>query len=259
MYHDVVPGNRHAMSGFPSPDAALYKITPGEFDDHLRTLYYALPTSPISVFNLSADVDQSAGAPWILTFDDGGVSAYTIVADRLEELGWRGHFLVTTDYIGTPPFLNRGQIRELHARGHIIGTHSCSHPLRMASCDWNRLLIEWNESVAMLSDILGEQVIVGSVPGGQFSTKVAQAAARAGLKILFTSEPTTKCWTVDGCLLLGRYTIQRWMSAQVAANLALGRLAPCLRQALLWNAKKITKKLGGEYYLKVRNSLIRRG
>ncbi|MGH9833538.1 MAG: polysaccharide deacetylase family protein, partial [Blastocatellia bacterium] len=173
--------------------------------------------------------------------------------------GWRGHFLVATDYIDTPPFVSRGQIRELRARGHVIGTHSCSHPLRMASQGWDRLLREWRDSVSELSDILGHRIEVGSIPGGQFSKRVAEAAAEAGLKILFTSEPTANCWTQHGCLLLGRYAIQRRTSAQEAAALATGRFVPCARQSLIWNAKKITKKIGGEYYLKLRNSLIARG
>jgi len=260
MYHDVVPDDVHKTSGFPSPDAALYKLPPGEFERHLEALLDAGLAAPISAFDLS---ENGAGAPqrrpWMLTFDDGGVSAYTQIADRIEALGWRGHFLIATDYIDTPPFVSRDQIRELHARGHVIGTHSCSHPLRMASQGWDRLLREWRDSVSELSDILGQRIEVGSIPGGQFSKKVAEAAAEAGLKILFTSEPTTNCWARHGCLLLGRYAIQRWTPAQEAAALAAGRFVPRARQSLIWSAKKITKKIGGEYYLKLRNSLIARG
>ena len=34
------------------------------------------------------------------------LSSYTLIADRLEALGWRAHFFITTDYIGTPAFMN---------------------------------------------------------------------------------------------------------------------------------------------------------
>jgi peptidoglycan/xylan/chitin deacetylase (PgdA/CDA1 family) len=256
MYHDVVPDEVHATSGFPGADAALYKISPEEFDRHLRLLSAALPAAPVTVFDLLEG--RGTGIPWMMTFDDGGASGYTQIAGRLEARGWRGHFLVATDYIGAPSFVTREQIRELHARGHVIGSHSCSHPLRMSSCSWDRLLREWRDSARVLSDVLGSPVLAGSIPGGQFSMKVAEAAAEAGLKMLFTSEPTMKCWTVNGCLILGRFTIQRWTSAQAAVALASGRLFPRLRQSLLWNAKKITKRLGGEYYLKTRNALIER-
>ncbi len=257
MYHDVVPDDVHKTSGFPSPDAAIYKLPPGEFERHLKALLDVGLAAPINAFDLSEYSAETM--PWMLTFDDGGISAYTQIADRIEALGWRGHFLIATDYIGTPPFVSRAQIRELSARGHVIGTHSCSHPLRIASHGWDRLLREWRDSVSELSDILGQRIEIGSIPGGQFSKKVAEAAAEAGLKILFTSEPTTNSWTEHGCLLLGRYAIQRWTPAQEAAALATGRFVPCARQSLIWNAKKITKKIGGEYYLKLRNSLIARG
>jgi peptidoglycan/xylan/chitin deacetylase (PgdA/CDA1 family) len=255
MYHDVVPDEQHAASGFPGADAALYKISPGEFGRHLAALSSAL-RAPIKVLDLAEH--RGAATPWMLTFDDGGISAATTVADRLEALGWRGHFMLATDYIGTASFLSPGQIRELDARGHVIGSHSCSHPLRMASCGWPQLQREWQHSLARLSDILGHQVQVGSVPGGLYSRGVAEAAAEAGMRMLFTSEPRSRCWRVEGCLVLGRYTIQRWMSGDLASALAQGRTIPCLRQAMVWNAKKATKRLSGSYYLKVRSRLIGR-
>ena len=67
------------------------------------------------------------------TFDDGGVSYYTVVADRLEAQGWRGHCFVSTDFIGQRGFLTAAQIRELDARGHVIGSHSASHPARFST------------------------------------------------------------------------------------------------------------------------------
>ena len=259
MYHDVVPRDRHATSGFPG-SAALYKISPEAFDRHLQALKATRPDAPILVSDLAEFQNERgcAKVPWMLTFDDGGVSAITTIADRLDALQWRGHFFVATDYIDAPAFLSREQIRELAARGHIIGSHSCSHPLRMASCDWPTLQREWRDSVAKLSDILGFQVRIGSIPGGQFSRQVAEAAGAAGIQVLFTSEPLMKSWTVNGCLLLGRYTIRSSTLPQVAASLAAGHAVPRSTQAVLWNAKKITKMVGGEYYLKLRNGLVDR-
>jgi peptidoglycan/xylan/chitin deacetylase (PgdA/CDA1 family) len=255
MYHDVVPDDVHATSGFPAPDAALYKIPPAEFDRHLKSLAGSKPDAPIKVFELSEN--NNGTTPWMLTFDDGGVSAYTEIAGRIEALGWRGHFLITTDRIDSPPFVSRDQIRELHACGHVIGTHSCSHPLRMASYGREQLLREWRDSIRKLEDILGQPVQAGSIPGGQLSKEVAATAAEAGLKFLFTSEPTTNCRVAHGCLLLGRYAIQRRTPPELAARLASGRFFPCARQSLSWNSKKIIKMIGGEYYLRLRTKILR--
>src|SRR5262249_55725103 len=192
--------------------------------------------------------------PWMITFDDGGVSSYTPIADQLELIGWRAHFFITTDYIGAPAFMSREQIRDLHRRGHVIGSHSCSHPLRFASRPDAERRREWSVSVSVLSDLLGARVRVASVPGGQYSRKVAEAAADTGIEALFTSEPTTRCARVENCLVIGRYSIQRWMTSAVAAGMASGRFAPRFRQWLWWGIKKGAKKLGGDYYLRLRES-----
>ena len=253
MYHDVVEGNDFEASGFPGRDAALYKLGRKQFAEQLQAIKAAAQHGGARRI---LDPPIEPAASFVMTFDDGGASAYTTIADMLEQYGWRGHFFITTDYIGRSAFMSRAQIHELHRRGHIIGSHSCSHPARMSSCSWEEMVREWTASVLVLSDILGEKIRIASVPGGFYSRKVAQAASRAGIEWLFTSEPTTKQMWVDGCRVFGRYTIQRWMSSPTVAGLATGRIQPRLRQMFLWNTKKLTKSLGGKYYLKARKALL---
>ena len=192
-----------------------------------------------------------------MTFDDGGASALAPTADLLERHGWRGVFFVTTDRIGSPTFLDAAGIRELRRRGHVIGSHSCSHPARMSACGREQLLDEWRRSRQVLSDVLGEAVTVASVPGGYYSRMVAETAAEAGYTMLFNSEPTTKAYPVNGCRVLGRYTVYRGMSARAAAGLATSSL-PRWRQALMWNLKKAAKAIGGRAYLALRHTLLAR-
>src|SRR5262245_21291510 len=127
MYHDVAAAGAEDASGFPGRDAALYKVTPELFEQHLRA------------------VRKSALPAPVLTFDDGGVSAMA-AAEILERFGFIGHFFITTNYIGTPGFVSETGIRELSGRGHVIGSHSCSHPLRMGHCAWPQLVDEWTRS-----------------------------------------------------------------------------------------------------------------
>ena len=264
MYHDVVERAAHQASGFESADAALYKLEPDQFERHLAAISDLVPDRPILVTDLMANKigperparppARPPTTPWMITFDDGGVSFYEPIADRLEALGWRAHFFITTDYIGKPAFMSREQIRDLHSRGHIIGSHSCSHPLRFAALPYADLKREWGLSASVLSDLLGEPVRIASLPGGQYSRQVVQAAAAAGIEALFTSEPTTGCAKREGCLVIGRYAIQRWMAPAVAAGMASGQFAPRFRQWLWWEMKKGVKTLGGDYYLKLRES-----
>jgi peptidoglycan/xylan/chitin deacetylase (PgdA/CDA1 family) len=246
MYHDVVPGGAEDTSGFPGRDAALYKVTPETFEAHLIKISECFPARP-----------ARSGHP-VITFDDGGVSAL-VAADALERHGFVGHFFITVNYIGRPGFVDEQNICELRERGHVIGSHSCSHPLRMGHCSWAQLLEEWMRSRATLSNILGENVDVASVPGGDFAPRVAEAAARAGFTQLFTSEPTRASRRAFGLALRGRFTIQRWTTPETAASLAAGAWLPCARQAMVWNAKKISKRVGGERYLQLRKLLIGHG
>jgi len=193
-----------------------------------------------------------------LTFDDGGASAMR-GADILERHGLRGYFFVTVNYVDSPGFLTGPELRELHKRGHVIGSHSCSHPLRMAHCPYTQLLDEWTRSRAALVDTLGDNVIAASVPGGDFAPAVAHAAVAAGFTDLFTSEPLPGSRARFGVTLHGRFTIRRWTSPKTAAALAGGDWFACARQRLSWNGKKIGKQLGGGRYLQLRKVVLRHG
>src|SRR5207248_3252401 len=147
-------------------------------------------------------------------------------------------------------------LRELARRGHVVGSHSRSHPLRMGHCSWPQLVDEWTRSRSVLSDILGADVRIASVPGGDFAPEVARSAAEAGFERLFTSEPTADERQLFSVAIAGRYTVQRWTTAATAAALASGDWLPHARQAVLWKAKKLGKRLGGDRYLQVRRLLL---
>jgi peptidoglycan/xylan/chitin deacetylase (PgdA/CDA1 family) len=180
-------------------------------------------------------------------------------ADILERHGLVGHFFITANYIGTAGFATPQNLRDLSARGHVVGSHSCSHPLRMGHCPAPQLLDEWTRGRAILESILGRAVDVGSVPGGDFAPRVAEAAARAGFSRLFTSEPTRTTQVAHGVTLCGRFTVQRWTSTSTIAAVAAGAQLPWLRQMLVWNAKKVTKRIGGDRYLQLRRLLLGHG
>jgi peptidoglycan/xylan/chitin deacetylase (PgdA/CDA1 family) len=202
LLHDVYV-NRPAESGFDDALAHRYKLHQAEFDRLLEALDSQRPAMAVVA---SAHCTVHAGVA--VTVDDGGRSYAAIVAERLEARGWRGHAFVTTGMIGRPGFLTAAELRDLDRRGHVIGTHSATHPQRFSACPWDRMVREWTESRAALEDVLGRHVEVGSLPGGYFSRRVAASAADAGLRVLFTSEPVATPWSVDGCVVLGRFTVQ---------------------------------------------------
>lgn len=250
LYHDVTDPGKDDSSGFPGPAAARYKLHWTEFQEHLNAIRTVLGSAPVTV--TEALIGGSQQPKLLLSFDDGGISNLKI-AEYLQRFGWRAHFFISTDYVGRPGFLTAGNIIELDRQGHEIGSHSCSHPRRMSSCTREQLIYEWKQSADILTQILGRPVTIASVPGGNYSPRVGRAAAEAGISVLFTSEPTTRQRTTNGCRVLGRYGVTRGMSASSAANLAAGRFLPCLRQSIAWKSKMFVKSVAGSYYDRFRD------
>lgn len=253
LYHDVVAPGHPDESGFPGQAAGRYKLDWAELERHLD----AIATAGLDASVRADGLDAAGPPPVLLTFDDGGSSALPTGA-ALAARGWIGHFFVPTDRLGSAGFLDADQVRLLAESGHVIGSHSRSHPARISSLPRERLLAEWRESVEVLEDIVGSPITVASVPGGYYSRAVARAAAESGIRVLFTSEPVATARSVGGCLILGRYSIQRGTPAGAAAALASGALGPRLLQAVKWNSKKLLKGLAGGAYPVLRRTVLDR-
>jgi peptidoglycan/xylan/chitin deacetylase (PgdA/CDA1 family) len=264
LYHDVVESDDWDSSGFTGPGTAKYKMSRSEFEAHLAAIAKVRDTPASTAHDFVPPCHDLALAsdeklPFLLTFDDGGVSAITRIGGLLEKHGWRGHFFVTASQIGTRGFMNAEQIRCLRKNGHVIGSHSFSHPTRMSYCSTEELTGEWSTSTRILSDILGEQVDTASVPGGYYSDRIAETAAAAGIRVLFNSEPTTAVHAARGCLVVGRYNVFRGTRPGLSAALVSLHSGARSRQWLYWNFKKILKRSAGRPYLAARQWLLRKG
>lgn len=250
MYHDILAtGAEPDSSGFKGGGPAVYKISADAFREHLNVIRQSCARAGL----VTESFDRENAL--FITFDDGGTGFLT-AADILEEFGYRGHFFITSDYIGTDGFLDELQIRNLRSRGHVVGSHSRSHPERMATLSRDCIENEWRESVQRLREILDSDILTASVPGGYYSRHVARAAGNAGIKYLFNSEPVRSIATCQGCKILGRYTITGNTETYQVGALADNCLVPALSQYLKWNAKKIVKKLCGEQYVRLRKKMI---
>ncbi|MBI3791692.1 MAG: polysaccharide deacetylase family protein [Gemmatimonadetes bacterium] len=238
LYHDVVSAARAATSGFGGADADHYKLDPLVFAAHARHA-------------VGRDRDVR------FTFDDGGASALEPTADILESVGHRGHFFIPTDYIARPGFLDRAQLRSLADRGHEIGTHSASHPVPIHTLPDAEIEREWVTSRQVLEDLLGRPVTSGSVPGGFNAPVVEAAARRAGLTVLFTSEPAPRPVERGGLTVVGRFSVTRATSEATIAEVIRGGSAPWRKQAALWEAKALAKRLGGRHWLALRRLVFR--
>lgn len=212
-YHDVTDAPE--STGFQRPGALPYRLDVAAFREHLDAIARG-PCVPELVDDVAL---RRPGRHLLLTFDDGGVSALSI-CDLLEERGWRGHFFVVTARIGSPRFLSAAEIREVRRRGHLVGSHSHTHPDIFRELSRDAMATEWRTSCARLGDILGEPCVAASVPGGDSSGLVLRTAAEAGIRFLFTSEPQLVPRRVRGCWALGRYCVKARTRPALVQSLA---------------------------------------
>jgi peptidoglycan/xylan/chitin deacetylase (PgdA/CDA1 family) len=250
MYHDVISGTERSGRHGDGPER--YKLSPPDFLAHLTAMERAVEGRPLAVG--SAPAPGQSG--WALTFDDGGSSGLA-VAEELARRGWLAYFFITSDAIGRPGFLDREAIRDLDRLGHVVGSHSTSHPSPMSTLSYDALVREWAESAAELAEIVGKPVKTASVPGGDYRSHVGRAAAQAGIELLFTSEPVRRARFQNGCLVAGRYSIRRHTSAREAASAAAGDAGLWLRQWSAWNARKPVKLMAGRHYDRLRSSMLK--
>ena len=215
-YHEAT--NDPASAGFQRPGALPYKHTRDAFTRDLEAIA-AGPCPPERV----TDVDLSIpGRHVFLTFDDGGKSAAWI-ADALAARGWKGHFFIVTGLVGTRTFLTAQEIRYLRECGHVVGSHSNTHPDIFREQPFDRMVEEWRISRDRLAQLMGEPCVTASVPGGDSSPLVFKSADVAGLSYLFTSEPVLQPQRVGACWILGRYMPKAWTPAARIGELAAFR------------------------------------
>lgn len=212
-YHDVA--DDPTSSGFQRPGAVPYRLTRDAFARHLEAFARG-QRAPIRV------TDVALGEPGrhvLLTFDDGGASAlYT--GERLAERGWRGHFFIVTSLLGSRTFLAPADVRALFRQGHVIGSHSHTHPGIFREQPYPRMLEEWRVSCDRLAQITGQPCVTASVPGGDISPEALRSADEAGLRSLFTSEPWTTPRRVGDCWVVGRFVAKVSTTPAQIADLA---------------------------------------
>jgi len=242
IYHDVVAPAHREQVGFSTAVADVYKLTPEQFTAHLEA---------IAASGAQVGLDP-AQETVMLTFDDGGASAPGI-ADELERRGWRGAFFVVTGKIGSPGFVDVQQVRELARRGHLVGSHSHTHPAYMGRLDQHALAEEWTTSRQVLQEVLRAPPSSAAVPGGSVSRALLEAVAAAGYRRLYTSTPRLRARRHGELEVFGRHTIWAGDPPQLAAALASGRGTARARRLASWQLKSSAKRLHPALYERMRN------
>ena len=231
MYHDVY---RESMceSGFCTNGANHYKITEISLKEHIEKL------KDLKV---------------ILTFDDGGISFYDIIAPLLEDNGLYGHFFIATDFIGMDGFMNERQIRDLYRRGHAIGSHSASHPSDFRKLSFENRYIEWKNSINKLSEILENSVNEISIPNGFLLEEDLHMFEQMKVKTIYTSK-IGELRQYNDIQIIGRIAIDQSMSIFEIRSILSGGITYkklIIKQKIL----QFTKSILGQNYVNIKREI----
>ena len=179
LFHDVYAKIRARAASRPTRRIAT-SCRRGHLDAHL-------------------DAITSVGdVPFLITVDDGGVSYYTTVADRLEARGWRGYCFVSTNRSERADSSTRRDSRSTLDDGHIIG------PFRLASnrfsvCSPEQMWEEWTTSLQVLEDIVGHDVTVASGPAGILEGRWHGRPTRGADALQSNPSPASRTNTAAPC------------------------------------------------------------
>jgi peptidoglycan/xylan/chitin deacetylase (PgdA/CDA1 family) len=232
MYHEVTDDPQ--SSGFQRPGALPYTLSRAAFARHLDVIAGG-PMKPELVPALDLNSNGKRRRHLLLTFDDGGASAM-YVADELAKRDWKAHFFIITGRIGERTFLKPADIRTLRSAGHIVGTHSHTHPDIFRALPRELMTTEWRVSRAILEALLGEPCVTASVPGGDISRIVLESAGDAGIRYLFTSEPLVTPERIGETWILGRVILKAGVSPATIRELVSFRG---------WQRAQFLRRLGG--------------
>ncbi len=154
-------------------------VTPERFREIIR--YVAQHYRPISLSKLLDHLERGENWPpktVIVTFDDGYLDNYKSAAPILAEYRVPATFFVVVDAIGSErimpwdkhqkarlPWMDWNHVREMHAQGFEIGSHTLTHP-DLGELRGSQAWEEIAASRTKLEDALGAPVSLFAYPFG---------------------------------------------------------------------------------------------
>jgi peptidoglycan/xylan/chitin deacetylase (PgdA/CDA1 family) len=168
----------------PAPAAQAYVLSQAQFDAHLA----ALDVPGLRPSRLADVLATPSAGQFVLSFDDGSLTDYTVAFARLAERGWPGCFFVIASQVGAPRALGWRELRAMAAAGMEIGSHSLTHPF-LHRADPDQIRREFGESKRILEDGLGQAVHFASLPRGSAAPGMGALIKELGYRAFCTSEP----------------------------------------------------------------------
>ncbi len=129
------------------------------------------------------------GIPLLVTFDDGTEDHLRHGVPALEKAGMKGIFFIIADRVGRKGYMQAHHLRELAAAGHLVGSHSFTHP-RFSAINRDEMKKELVDSRKLLEDMTGKPVETFAFPYGRlgdFNFAAVEEVFSAGYKFCFSA------------------------------------------------------------------------
>ena len=268
VYHDFV-----ARPDAAAPRGHTYVLDQRRFATHLDALAasdarparladVAARGIAARVVPLAGDGSVAGAAPdadartrFVLSFDDGHISNYTVAFARLAARGWPGCFFIVASRIGKPDAVGWPELREMATAGMEIGSHSLTHPLLRHAPD-AEIRREFGESKRILEDGLGRPVTLASLPYGSATPRLRAIVADLGYAVFCTSVPGLISAASDP-LALPRIAIKQRTPARFLEQVIAGNTVTLAGLRSVHVLKEVGKQLmGNERWRRVRRAVV---
>lgn len=142
-----------------------------------------------------AGEEPSTNRAVVVTIDDAWADVHANGLEVLVRAAVSATMYVPSRLLGTPGYMTRDQVVEMHRAGISIGAHSRSHA-DLRRCTETELEAEVRGCREDLEALLGQEVTSFAYPYGSEDGRVRHAVIEAG----YTSAVTTRRgWTRGGC------------------------------------------------------------
>ena len=152
-----------------------------------KTIFSKNPNSYITIEDTPDLCTDSDKLLYMITFDDGYVSDYTIVFPLLESLGVRATFFINTSNIGRPGFLNWSMVTEMQKKGNVFGSHGHNH-FKMTNLSLQESKYEFIKSKELYELNTGKELKLFSFPYGCYNNNLLSLSIECGYKNCFNSK-----------------------------------------------------------------------
>ena len=207
MYHVIEPG--HETPDWP------WAVSIRQFEAHLELFReFGWQTRTLG------EISQGRGAvseerTLVVTFDDGYANNL-YAAEALYQRDMRASWFVVSGSVGREPhwedpgrpagrMLSAGELRDLAAAGHEIGSHGVNH-LRLPEISDPDRSFELTASKAALQDLLGQSVDSFAYPFGAWDERSEAVVIEAGYRSACTTQ-TGLAWVDAHPYRLRRLTV----------------------------------------------------